>query len=253
MLAGATEVSLPHIAATELVGFVLVLCRVGGLFVLAPIFSGRMIPAHAKLMVAGAISFALLPLVQHGTAIPTGIGVLPLAMKEILVGLAIALALGIVAAGIQFAASVLDTTIGFRSQKFGTAFSEFQGLALESDEGDLKLYTKKEDNLRLGPVKLEAIVYHFFQDKFFGVSLHTANRDNTLGLLRVADAAFGEGSEHANAKDDLDRSWEGKSADAFFNVNPKTEEGSLFIRDNQLATQVETYREKLTKEAANDL
>jgi len=150
-------------------------------------------------------------------------------------------------------ANKLDTTIGFRSQKFGTAFSEFQGLALERDEGDLKLYTKKEDNLRLGPVKLEAIVYHFFQDKFFGVSLHTANRDNTLGLLRVADAAFGEGSEHANAKDDLDRSWEGKSADAFFNVNPKTEEGSLFIRDNQLATQVETYREKLTKEAANDL
>ncbi len=113
MLAGATQVSLPHIAASELVGVVLVLCRVGGLFVLAPIFSGRMIPAHAKLMVAGAISFALLPLVQHGTAIPTGIGVLPLAMKEILVGLAIALALGIVAAGIQFAASVLDTTIGF--------------------------------------------------------------------------------------------------------------------------------------------
>jgi hypothetical protein len=147
----------------------------------------------------------------------------------------------------------LDTTTGFRGQKFGTEFSQFQGLTLEKDTGDLKLYIKKDENLQLGPVKLTTIVYHFFQDKFFGVSLHTENRDNTLGLLRVAIAAFGQGDQSSNAKDELDRSWDGKSVEAFFNVNPKTEEGSLLIQDNQLAAQVEEYREKLTKEAANDL
>jgi flagellar biosynthetic protein FliR len=105
--------TLPHVAATELVGFVLVLCRVGGLFVLAPIFSGRMIPAQAKLLVAGVISFALMPLVTHGQTIPTGVDVAPLVLKELLVGLGIALSLAVVGAGIQLAASVLDTTIGF--------------------------------------------------------------------------------------------------------------------------------------------
>jgi hypothetical protein len=85
----------------------------------------------------------------------------------------------------------LDTTTGFRGQNFGTAFSDFQGLTLEKDEGDLKLYTKKDENLQLGPVKLETVIYHFFQDKFFAVSLHTKERDNTLRLLRVAQAAFG--------------------------------------------------------------
>jgi hypothetical protein len=150
-------------------------------------------------------------------------------------------------------ATKLDTTTGFRGQKFGTELSQFQNLTLDRDEGDLKLYTKKDENLQLGPVKLETIVYHFFQDKFFAVSLHTESRDNTLGLLRIAVAAFGEGNQSSEAKDDLDRSWEGKNAEAFFNVNPKTEEGSLIIRDNQLSTQVEQYREKLTKEAANDL
>ncbi len=107
------QVSLPHVAATELVGFVLVLCRVGGLFLLAPIFSGRMIPAQIKLLVAGVIAFALLPLVTHHQRIPTGIEMLPLALKETLIGLGIALSIGIVGAGIQLAASVLDTTIGF--------------------------------------------------------------------------------------------------------------------------------------------
>jgi flagellar biosynthetic protein FliR len=106
-------VSLPHVAATELVGYVLVLARVGGLFVLAPIFSGRMIPVHAKLLVAGAISFALMPFVTHGAAVPTDLTIVPLVLKELLVGLAIALALGVVAAGIAAAASLLDTTIGF--------------------------------------------------------------------------------------------------------------------------------------------
>jgi hypothetical protein len=133
------------------------------------------------------------------------------------------------------------------------SFSEFQGLTLDKDEGDLKLYTKKDENLQLGPAKLQTIVYHFFQDKFFAVSLHTENRDNTLRLLRVAQKAFGLGDWRANAKDDLDRTWQGKTAQAFFNVNPKSEEGSLILRDNQIGSEVEAYWEKLTTDAANDL
>jgi len=147
----------------------------------------------------------------------------------------------------------LDTTTGFRGQKFGTPFSDFQGLTLERDEGDLKLYSRKEENLQLGPVKLERVVFHFFRDKFFAVSLHTQDRESTLRLLRVAQAAFGQGNQPENAKDNLDRSWLGKAAEAFFTVNPKTEEGSLYLRDNQIGSQVEAYWEKLTNEAANEL
>ena len=58
--------------------------------------------------------------------------------------------------------SKLDTTTGFRGQKFGTPFSEFQGLNLEKDEGDLKLYTKKDENLQLGPVKTRNNHLSFF-------------------------------------------------------------------------------------------
>jgi len=107
------NVSLPSLAATHLVAYVLVLCRVGGLFVLAPIFSGRLIPTHAKLIVAGAISFAITPLVSHAASVPLDAQLVPLVLKEMLVGLAIALSLGAVGAGIQAAASLLDTTIGF--------------------------------------------------------------------------------------------------------------------------------------------
>jgi flagellar biosynthesis protein FliR len=123
-------VSVPHFAATELVGFVLVLCRVGGLFALAPVFSARMIPVQAKLVVAGAVSFALEPLVTHGVTVPTGIDVAPLVLEELLVGLAIALSLAIVAAGFQAGAALLDTMIGFSFATLVDPLTQNQGAIL---------------------------------------------------------------------------------------------------------------------------
>jgi hypothetical protein len=103
-----------------------------------------------------------------------------------------------------------------------------------------------------GPIQLEVIIYHFFQGRLYAVSLHTKDRDDTLGLLRIARAAFGKGNKPSELEAELDEAWSGKDAEAFFNVNPKTDEGDLLIRSNQLASEVEEYREKLTKEATND-
>ena len=111
--AAGTQISLPSIAESQVVGYVLVLCRVGALFALAPVFSSRVIPMQAKLIVAGAVSFALEPLVTAGTTIPTGVSIAPLILKELLIGLAIALGLAAVTAAFEAAASLLDMTIGF--------------------------------------------------------------------------------------------------------------------------------------------
>jgi hypothetical protein len=49
---------------------------------------------------------------------------------------------------------------------FGTAFSEFKDLSVDQDYGRLKLYTKHNEDLKLGLAKLSSIVYHSFDDKF---------------------------------------------------------------------------------------
>lgn len=151
----------------------------------------------------------------------------------------------------------LDSAKGFRGLKFGAPKSDFQGLTLEEDHGDIKLDARKDDNLALGPAKLEAIIYYFFQDKFYAVSLHTADRENTLLLLRIAQTAFGfpdrrPGTE-VGAGDQLDQSWQGQVSEAIFTVTQKTDEGSLLIRDNQLGSQVEAQLGKSVHEAADDL
>jgi flagellar biosynthetic protein FliR len=122
------EVQLPQIAAEQLVAFILVLTRVGGLFVLAPIFSARALPAQAKVVVATALALALTPLASRGQEIPVdAAGITVLVVKEAIVGLAFAFALSAIVAAIQTAAGLIDTMSGFSYASLIDPFSSIQG------------------------------------------------------------------------------------------------------------------------------
>jgi flagellar biosynthetic protein FliR len=108
------NVTLPAQALTEVLGFLLVLSRVGGLFVLAPVFSAAMIPMRLKLTLAMAISLALMPIAMHGQTVPLDMGAyLLLLLKEIGMGLVFAFPMALIGASVQAGASILDTLIGF--------------------------------------------------------------------------------------------------------------------------------------------
>jgi len=106
--------ALPDVATAQLVGFVLVVARVGGIFVFAPVFSSRLVPARVKVLLALAISLALTPIATGKQQVPSEtIDIATVLVKEIAVGLGFALAIGMLAAAIQMGASLLDTLIGF--------------------------------------------------------------------------------------------------------------------------------------------
>jgi flagellar biosynthesis protein FliR len=108
------NVTLPAQALTEVLGFLLVLSRVGGLFVLAPVFSAAMIPIRIKLTLAMAISLALMPIAVHGQTVPLDAGAYSLLLlKEIGIGLVFAFPMALVGAAVQAGASILDTLVGF--------------------------------------------------------------------------------------------------------------------------------------------
>jgi flagellar biosynthesis protein FliR len=122
------SVPLPEIAAEEFVAFILVLTRVGGLFILAPVFSARAVPAQARIVLAMALAMALTPLAQRGQVLPTDpMNVTALIVKEAIVGLAFAFALSAIVAGIQSAASLIDTMSGFSYASIIDPFSTVQG------------------------------------------------------------------------------------------------------------------------------
>lgn len=121
----ATSALLHQLGPDKTAGFVLVLARVTPLFVLAPLFSSRQVPARVKTVVAVALAIGLTPLALHGQHVPTD--VLPLAglvVKELLVGLGFALSIAILFAAIESAGALLDVSIGF---SFGAVVDPLTG------------------------------------------------------------------------------------------------------------------------------
>jgi flagellar biosynthetic protein FliR len=107
-------------------GFILVLARVSPLFVLAPLFSSRIIPARVRGIVAVAIAVGLSPVLVRGHTIATAPSELVwLIGKELLVGLAFAFIIGTLFAAVTTAGSFLDTAIGF---SYGSLVDPFTGV-----------------------------------------------------------------------------------------------------------------------------
>jgi flagellar biosynthetic protein FliR len=105
---------LQTVGANQTAGFILVLARISPLFVLAPIFSARMMPARARSIAAVALTVGMAPVAMQGHKVPTDIWPLgELIIKELLIGLAFAFAVAVVFAAVSIAGNLLDTLVGF--------------------------------------------------------------------------------------------------------------------------------------------
>src|SRR5690606_10221265 len=105
---------LAALGVRNVVGFFLVLARVSPLFLVAPMFSSRQVPARARTIVALAFALGLYPLAVAGQTVPTEVlAIVALIVKELLVGLAFALCVAVMFAAIETAGSILDFMVGF--------------------------------------------------------------------------------------------------------------------------------------------
>ena len=98
-----------HVAA-----FVLVLARISPLFVLAPLFSSKLVTARVRGIVAVGLAIGIAPVASKGVTLPLGVyDLFWLVLKEMLVGATFAFAIGALFAALSTAGSFLDTSIGF--------------------------------------------------------------------------------------------------------------------------------------------
>jgi flagellar biosynthesis protein FliR len=101
----------------HMLAFALVLARIAPLFVLAPLFSSKTVPARARTFVALALAVGITPIAVSaagGARVPDDVlGLGGLMVKELLVGTAFAFGLGALFAALSAAGSVLDTLVGF--------------------------------------------------------------------------------------------------------------------------------------------
>jgi flagellar biosynthetic protein FliR len=105
---------LEQIGEQHVVGFMLTLARIAPLFLIAPLFSAKMVPRKARSVAAVALAIGLSPLALADQKIPTdALAIGGLMLKEILIGLAFAYTIAALFAAVSVAGSLLDTQIGF--------------------------------------------------------------------------------------------------------------------------------------------
>jgi flagellar biosynthetic protein FliR len=105
---------LRQVGEQHVISFFLVLARVGPLFVVAPLFSSKMIPLRAKGVAAVALAIGMSPIALKDATVPTdAMGIAGLIGKEALVGFAFAFAIAVLFAAVSIAGSFIDTLIGF--------------------------------------------------------------------------------------------------------------------------------------------
>jgi len=108
------DLVLQQFGAQAVTGFFLVLARVTPLFVFAPLFSSRLLPRRVRGIAAVALALGLSPVVVAGQHLPTDAWTIAgLLLKELLVGMGFAFALGALFAAVSVAGSFLDYLIGF--------------------------------------------------------------------------------------------------------------------------------------------
>lgn len=94
--------------------FLLILFRVSGIMVTAPLFGGRAIPTQVKAALSLVLSMILFPIVDRGPVpLPENLAILALAVAiELMVGLAIGFVGVVIFAGFQIAGFIVDQEIG---------------------------------------------------------------------------------------------------------------------------------------------
>jgi flagellar biosynthetic protein FliR len=111
------EAILAEFGQQQVIGFFLVLARISPLFLLAPLFSSKLLPVRARGIVAVGLAIGIAPVAMNAggkAALPTEVLELAgLILKEMLVGAGFAFSLAALFAAIQVAGNLLDTLIGF--------------------------------------------------------------------------------------------------------------------------------------------
>jgi flagellar biosynthetic protein FliR len=114
-----SQATLSHVikalgGADEITAFFVVLARVGPLFVLAPLFSSKMVPPRVRGILAVGITIGLTPMAFHGQHVPGDpMSVAGLMIENALVGVGFAFAMACVMAAIDAAGHLVDFSSGF--------------------------------------------------------------------------------------------------------------------------------------------
>ena len=110
------------------VAFIMVVARMSGLFLVAPLIASPLLPMRVRLMMLVVFSAMLTPVMATGYVVPDSGSVLALGIgQEVIIGLAMGYAVSLIFAAIQVGANMIDLSSGFALANVVDPLSQSQG------------------------------------------------------------------------------------------------------------------------------
>lgn len=151
----------------------------------------------------------------------------------------------------QTNSKAVDEKFGFRDIKLETTYAEFspKGLVKSSEDGDVKIYKLKNENLAIGDYKLQSISYVFYKEKLSQIMIETKGFANSNGLLEVLKSQYGEGYKSNRYIEKY--LWSGSKAGLYYNQNSINKDAVLIIFSKALQEQEQKDKDEKNKKAAS--
>jgi flagellar biosynthesis protein FliR len=110
----ALNQAIGQLGGDHITAFFLVLARISPLFLMAPLFSSKLVPRKVRSIVAVALSLGLMGVAAHGQHIPSQpLQIAGLLLAGVVVGAGFAFAVGAVFAAVHHAGAIIDSIAGF--------------------------------------------------------------------------------------------------------------------------------------------
>jgi len=141
---------------------------------------------------------------------------------------------------------------GFRGIKWGTdisTLSDMEYLGTDPIYGGVKKYTRKNEVLHLGGVKLKRIEYGFWRGKFCNVMIITEGYTNWTGLKKAVFEKFGRGSQSNEGVEYY--WWSGETTWMTLGYYEKiSKKGALYMFSKEIKNQQRAYEKQKAGEGA---
>lgn len=120
------ELAFFGISTATIQSFMLVMARISGLFMIAPIFGSKSIPVQLKVAFSVVLAFTLWPLVGARAAMSAdGLVFVGMLASELLIGFAMGYLVVLIFSAVQVAGEMIDTAVGFALAQLMDPLTQF--------------------------------------------------------------------------------------------------------------------------------
>lgn len=119
--------------------------------------------------------------------------------------------------------------VGFRGMKWGASASEFPGLTRLKSDAFVQRYSRDDEQLQIGGVKLKSIIYNFYKGRFMGVSIRAQGADKWNGLKKIIFENFGQTTNVSARKSSEQYEWRARRSITHLQYFKKTGLVKLWI------------------------